>query len=51
MHPFQADLLSELRIRAIRERISAKALVLRALHNTGCPVPSEFLKDERNRGR
>ena len=48
---FPSELLDELRIRAIRERTSAKALVLRALHGAGYPVPGEFLEDKRRRGR
>ena len=48
---FPAELLDELRIRAIREKTSAKALVLRALHEAGYPVSAEFLEDKRRRGR
>src|SRR5688572_10892561 len=48
---FPAELLDELRIRAIREKTSAKALVLRALHDAGYPVPPEFLEDKRRRAR
>jgi hypothetical protein len=48
---FPAELLDELRIRAIREKTSAKALVLRALAEAGYPVPAEFLEDKRRRGR
>ena len=48
---FPAELLDALRIRAIRGKTSAKALVLRALHDAGYPVPPEFLEDKRRRGR
>jgi hypothetical protein len=48
---FPADLLDALRIRAIKEKTSVKALVLRALNDSGYPVPAEFLEDKRRRGR
>ncbi|UEM08169.1 hypothetical protein JL101_036355 (plasmid) [Skermanella rosea] len=52
---FQADLpeelLDALRFRALKEKTSVKALVLRALHDSGYPVPPEFLADKRRRGR
>lgn len=52
---FQADfpeeLLDALRFRALKERTSVKALVLRALRDSGYPVPPEFLADKRRRGR
>ena len=35
----------------MREKTSVKALVLRALHDSGYPVPAEFLEDKRRRGR
>jgi hypothetical protein len=48
---FPADLMDELRLRALKEKTSAKALVLRALHDSGYAVPDEFLEDKRRRGR
>jgi hypothetical protein len=55
LESFQADLpgelLDELRIRAIKEKTSVKALVLRALHEAGYGVPAELLEDKRRRGR
>jgi hypothetical protein len=53
LESFQADLpgalLDELRIRAIKEKTSVKALVLRALHDAGYTVPAELLEDKRRR--
>jgi hypothetical protein len=55
LESFQADfpeeLLDALRMRALKEKTSVKALVLRALHDSGYPVPAEFLADKRRRGR
>jgi hypothetical protein len=55
LESFQADfpgeLLDALRIRAIKEKTSVKALVLRSLNDSGYPVPAEFLEDKRRRGR
>src|SRR4051794_38383980 len=45
LESFQADfpgeLLDALRIQAIKEKTSVKALVLRSLHDSGYPVPLE----------
>jgi hypothetical protein len=55
LESFQADLPSELldalRFRALKEKTSVKALVLRSLHESGYPVPTEFLEDKRRRAR
>lgn len=55
LESFQADfpeeLLDALRMRALKEKTSVKALVLRALHDSGYPVSAEFLEDKRRRGR
>lgn len=55
LESFQADfpeeLLDALRIRAIKDKTSVKALVLRSLHDSGYPVAPEFLEDKRRRGR
>lgn len=55
LESFQADfpeeLLDALRMRALKEKTSVKALVLRALNDSGYPVPAEFLADKRRRGR
>jgi len=55
LESFQADfpeeLLDALRLRALKEKTSVKALVLRALRDSGYPVPDEFLEDKRRRGR
>lgn len=55
LESFQADipddLMDELRLRALKEKTSVKALVLRALHDAGYTVPAEFLEDKRRRGR
>jgi hypothetical protein len=48
---FPAELLDALRLRALKEKTSVKALVLRSLHDAGYPVPTEFLEDKRRRGR
>jgi hypothetical protein len=48
---FPGDLLDALRLRALKEKTSVKALVLRSLHDSGYPVPAEFLEDKRRRGR
>ena len=52
---FQADfpdeLMDALRLRALKEKTSVKALVLRSLHDSGYPVSAEFLEDKRRRGR
>jgi hypothetical protein len=48
---FPADLMDELRIKAIRGKTSVKALVLRALADVGYDVPSEFLEDKRRKGK
>jgi hypothetical protein len=48
---FPGDLLDALRFRALKEKTSVKALVLRSLHDSGYPVPAEFLEDKRRRGR
>jgi hypothetical protein len=53
LESFQADipteLLDALRWRALKEKTSVKALVLRALHDSGYPVPQEFLRSRRQR--
>jgi hypothetical protein len=53
LESFQADvpvaLLDALRWRALKEKTSVKALVLRALHDAGYPVPPEFLRSRRHR--
>jgi hypothetical protein len=55
LESFQADfpgeLLDALRIQAIKEKTSVKALVLRSLNDSGYPVPAEFLEDKRRRGK
>jgi hypothetical protein len=48
---FPGDLLDALRLRALKEKTSVKALVLRSLHESGYPVPAEFLEDKRRHGR
>jgi hypothetical protein len=48
---FPAELLDALRLRALKEKTSVKALVLRSLHDAGYSVPTEFLEDKRRRGR
>ena len=47
----EPELLDALRLRALKEKTSVKALVLRSLHDAGYPVPTEFLEDKRRRGR
>src|SRR3954471_14658206 len=44
---FPAELLDALRLRALKEKTSVKALVLRSLHDAGYPVPTERLKTYR----
>jgi hypothetical protein len=48
---FPADLMDALRLRAMKEKTSVKALVLRSLNDSGYPVAAEFLADRRRRGR
>lgn len=48
---FPSALMDQLRIRALTDRTTVKALVLRALHDTGYLVPEEALQDRRRKGR
>jgi hypothetical protein len=43
------ELMDALRFQAVKERSSIKALVLQALHESGYPVPSAFLRNRRRR--
>jgi hypothetical protein len=53
LESFQMDvpgeILDALRWKALQEKTSVKALVLRSLHDSGYPVPEAFMRNRRKR--